>query len=43
MKSNQKWYYFDENGSYVADKIINLDGVEYYLSYNGELQTGSFR
>ena len=43
MKSNQKWYYFDENGSFVADKIINLDGVEYYLSYNGELQTGSFR
>ena len=39
---NQKWYYFDEAGNPISDKIEKISGKEYYFNYEGEMQTGSF-
>lgn len=39
---NQKWYYFDQDGNPVNNKIEIIAGKEYYFNDSGELQTGFF-
>ena len=41
-KQTKKWYWFDENGELVNDKILNLKGKKYYLNWDGEMETGVF-
>lgn len=39
---NQKWYYFDQDGNPVNNKIEKIAGKEYYFDYEGEMKIGFF-
>lgn len=41
-EQTKKWYWFDENGELKTSLLLDLNGVKYYLNWNGEMQTGVF-
>ena len=41
-EQTKKWYWFDSKGEVKTSTLLDLQGVKYYLNYNGEMQTGVF-
>ncbi len=38
----KKWYWLDENGKAVENKLLTIGGKQYYFNFEGEMQTGTF-
>ena len=40
-KSGEAWFYFDENGTMAKDKLIDDNGIFYYVGADGKMITNT--